>query len=281
MKFIGLNLPNVKPKYSFILPLLAMSVWWIMLIALLTRWVTEGKPIYPNIHHMTWLVYLSNIGATNLQGVFIALTALQGIFYVWSTIQELNLRRKYYLLPLIENKNSTFRNTKNYHYFSIFSSSIASTSILLVSCIRDDKYGNVHMSFVVIFIIFVFLSLISNLIAYILYSIEYPYEKTYFTISYIYKIIFIIIGVGLAIAFGVLSGKDIYGPAASCEWALCFFYGLMFIIISIDLTRKFPNVEKNNLNNITDDDHQGGDNNTTADTTKEDDLNSNSTSDIV
>ncbi|OUM55878.1 hypothetical protein BVG19_g5490 [[Candida] boidinii] len=275
MKFLGLNLPNVKPKYSYILPLLSMSVWWIMLIALLTRWVTQGKPIYSNIGHMTWLVYLSNIGATDLQGVFIALTAVHGIFYVWSTIQELNLRRKFFLLPLIENKSSVFRNTVYYHYFSIFASSIATTSILLVSCIRDDRYGDVHMSFVVIFIVFVFLSLISNMIAYILYAIEYPYEKTYFTISCVYKAIFIIIGVALAIAFGVLAGKDIYGPAASCEWALCFFYGLMFIIISIDLTRRLPNSEKNNF--VTNIDHQEGDNTTAADTTKEDDSASNST----
>ncbi|KAL6942979.1 hypothetical protein ACO0RG_001952 [Hanseniaspora osmophila] len=81
-------LENYKPgNYFFLMPWIGVISWWGMLMALLICWGVQGRPIYSWMQsaeyvHGSGLVYISDIGATNLQPLFIALAGMQGLFYV-------------------------------------------------------------------------------------------------------------------------------------------------------------------------------------------------------
>lgn len=240
MKFGKLSLPNVKPKFSWMLPIVALFFWWAMLIALLVVWVAKGRPILDTYHHyMTvYIVYLSNVAATDLQPIFIVGAGGMGIFYIWAVIQDYHLRTKakgvfpppfHWIIIAI-------------HALAITMAIIAALCILMVSCLKDDRrYSRPHSVFVVLFVIFVFVYMCFQTLAFLLYYRHYKIR--YFLYSAIVKIIWVAVAIVFVVCYGAFMGKgntqgnrSIYwGYSAIMEWTLVFFFGFMFLMIASDL----------------------------------------------
>ena len=66
-----------------------------MLIAMLSCWGAQGRPIYSFMNgEYQNPVYISDIGATNLQPLFISCSGFQAIFFVGTLIMGFYLRYK-------------------------------------------------------------------------------------------------------------------------------------------------------------------------------------------
>ncbi|KAG7837251.1 hypothetical protein KL939_000355 [Ogataea angusta] len=240
IKIGSFNSPNVRPRWAFILPLLSVAAWWGMLIAMIVCWVAQGRPNYEQEHiYMAHLiVYLSNVGATNLQGLFIAGTATMGVFFVWSVVEEtyLRSRRKRYLLP-------RFRRTATaLHVACIILTFLASLSIFFVSCFKDTEYDTVHLTFVGIFIVLDLFWAICNISLYFIYARHYTHFK-WFKWSAWLKVVWLIVGIGLAVGYVACmrvasihgDASRLWGVSAVFEWALCFWFGVIMFLFSVDL----------------------------------------------
>lgn len=67
--------------HYYLIPIIALIVWWGMLIAMLSCWGAQGRPIYSFMNgEYQNPVYISDIGATNLQPLFISCSGFQAIF---------------------------------------------------------------------------------------------------------------------------------------------------------------------------------------------------------
>lgn len=243
MKIGSVSLPNIPPNRSWILPLVSLAAWWAMLTALLICWVAQGRPILDTYHHyMTvYIVYLSNIAATNLQPIFICGSAIMGIFYVWAVIEDYYLRtpEKNYL-------PATFHwFVTALHALAIAMAIIASLCILMVSCLKDNwQYSREHSVFVVLFVIFVFCYLVAHSLVFILYYRHYKIK--YFLNAAIVKLVWMFVAIVFVVCYGAFMGKGNsdgnhsiwWGFSAIMEWTLVYFYGTMMFLISWDLRRK-------------------------------------------
>jgi hypothetical protein len=242
MKIGKLTLPNVKPQNSWILPLISLFGWWAMLVALMICWFAKGRPILDtgNTEMPHFIVYLSNIAATDLQPIFIVGSAIMGIFFVWAVIEDYYLRtpEKKYLPP-------TFHwFVTAVHALAISMAIIASLCILMVSCLKDNwQYSRVHSVFVILFVIFTFVYLCAHSLAFFLHYRHYKIR--YFLKSAIIKIVWTLIAIVFVVCYGAFMGvansqgrhSKYWGYSAVMEWTLVFWYGTMMFIIMNDLRR--------------------------------------------
>ncbi|GME71254.1 unnamed protein product [Ambrosiozyma monospora] len=243
MLLFGKKFINVKPKHAFILPLISTAAWWGMLTAMLVCWMIQGRPLYgsDHVYFHSFITFLSNVGATNLQPVFICGSACMGIFFVWTTWEEYYLRtpQRRYLMPSIN------KHTRGLHIASIVFAGLASFSILMVSCFKNNKFGYVHNSFVGLFIVFDFFMAVCHISAYVLYYRHYQdyAKRNWFFYSALIKFIWIILALGLVIGYLTLyrlahsdgdTSKE-WGYSGVCEWSLCFVFPILLITMSFDL----------------------------------------------
>jgi Frag1/DRAM/Sfk1 family len=213
------------------LPIVACATWWGMLIALLVCWSLQGFPVYswmePNKHHQT-ILYISDIAATNLQPIFISCASAQALFFMLTLIAERYLRHAGRLLPNWKRKEKLLAG------FAIGFGFIGQLGIIFVSTFNTHSFPEVHVAFLCVFIVFLGLSAIcTGCELYILDKAYVTYKS--FKISYIFKAIWWIISLGLAIAFAVCSRHHQPNAAAVCEWTLSFLYGFYLLSFVYDL----------------------------------------------
>lgn len=238
-----------KKIHYYLIPLIAVVVWWGMLIALLLAWSLQGKPMYNFMDTTQHPVYISDVGATNLQPLFIACTGFQLIFFVGSLLMEYILRTRKKLQPYVSNKQPWFA------IVSIICALIGQLGILMVSIFNTNKFHTVHITMVAVFIFFVFWACFFNFLNSFIFG-NFPqrlhpnHEKVIFgkhrwsnlyMVSFVFKLIWLISAVILAVFFGYYMkvGKD--SNSASFEWTISFWYGLLLIFWAIDL---FPSAVK-------------------------------------
>lgn len=242
MKIGALKLPNVKPQHAWILPLISLAGWWAMLVALMICWFAKGRPILDTDHTEMphFIVYLSNIAATDLQPIFICGSAVMGIFFVWAVIEDYYLRtpEKNYF-PVTFHWFVT-----GLHALAIALCIIGCLCILMTSCLKDNwQYSRPHSVFVILFVIFVFAYICAHSLAFLLHYRHYKIR--YFMLSAVAKIVWTCIAIVLVVCYGAFMGKanaegfhsKYWGYSAIMEWTLVFFYGLLMFIITSDLRR--------------------------------------------
>ncbi|SMN21760.1 similar to Saccharomyces cerevisiae YKL051W SFK1 Plasma membrane protein that may act together with or upstream of Stt4p to generate normal levels of the essential phospholipid PI4P [Maudiozyma saulgeensis] len=253
----------VKPgNWFFILPWIAFIPWYGMLIAMLICWGVQGRPIYDFMDNYMNPVYISDIGATNLRPLFIACSAWQGIGYCLSVLSEYYQRggdiwlirpkgqkRNYYMSPwyTIHERNLIFA--------ACFLGMIGELGLFFCTIFSTKNYPHVHISMVCVFVVLLFFSVCclsaQNLIMGKHYALLHPlanlstdikYEDLRWnqwqgyiwnkhTITAIFKIIWLILAVVWAICFGAIDNDS---RSADFEWLLAFWFGFLFIIISVD-----------------------------------------------
>ena len=215
-----------------------------MLIAMLACWGAQGRPIYSfmNGAHQN-PVYISDIGATNLQPLFISCTGFQAIFFVGTLVMELYLRKAEKIQP----------------YVSKHQPRLAIASIICAICgqlgILFVAIFNTKISIVFIFqwlgfsLPFVSFACVCNFTISCIFGLNpkkldpvhdqviFGKSKTsnlYF-ISFVLKLIWLCAAVAFAICFGTYMHQDEDSKSAVFEWLISFWYGLLLVMWSIDL----------------------------------------------
>ncbi|KAJ5665815.1 Frag1/DRAM/Sfk1 [Penicillium maclennaniae] len=110
-----------------------------MLVAMLSSWAAEGKPIYSTMTDGLAITYISHIGAEGLKPLFIAGCAVTGVFLDLALLSERWLRHSGQLAP---NKGKF---DKSYAIGSILFSFTGALGLLLLA-IFDVKYHDHHIT---------------------------------------------------------------------------------------------------------------------------------------
>ncbi|CAN6642117.1 hypothetical protein TRVA0_019S00650 [Trichomonascus vanleenenianus] len=210
------------------LPLFGCVVWWGMLIALMTCWAVQGHPRYSFVSDNKSILFISDVGATNLQPIFIACASTEALCFVLALTAERYLRHAGRLLP------NHRRREKVAAGFAIGFGIIGQLGIIFVSTFNTHIFSRVHVSFLLVFLIGTGLSALCTITEYTLIDWSYR-EAGRIRISYICKGIWFIVCLALAITFGTLSLTDRKNAAAVCEWTLAFIFGFYLLTLVYDL----------------------------------------------
>lgn len=245
----------VKPgNYWFIFPWIAFIPWYGMLITMLVCWAAQGHPIYWFMHTDQFPVFISDIGATNLRPLFIACSGWQGLGYVLVIVLEFYQRYSFQMNPWF------VIHERNLITAAFILGLIGELGLLFCAIWSTALFPNVHTAMVCIFIIFMFLSIVCLTAEYFSMGRHYAmihfktvnsgspiptpiskedlkwwqwkgYKWNKFTISGIFKTIWLICAVVWAVSFATLPND---ATSAKFEWLLAFWLGLIFIILSVD-----------------------------------------------
>ncbi|CCF55665.1 hypothetical protein KAFR_0A02270 [Kazachstania africana CBS 2517] len=231
-----------------------------MLITMLICWAATGHPIYGFMKHFQNPVYISDIGAMRLHPLFIACSAWQGLGYAISvlceylqrggTIRYIWTNSKFYMPPWY-----TIHEMKLIIAACILGG-IGELCLLFCSIFSCSRFPKVHYTMVSIFVVLMFFSICCLSAEYFImgkhYAVLHPlnskdnenvkYEDlswkqwtghvwNKYTISAVCKIVWLVGAVVSAIGFAASSNNS---TSAVFEWILAFWFGFLFIIISID-----------------------------------------------
>ncbi|KAE8551637.1 hypothetical protein EYB25_005527 [Talaromyces marneffei] len=230
----------------WVFPVISACMWLAMLIAMISTWAAKGKPHYSNMPARRTIPYISDIGATGIQPLFIAGSAVTVVFLDLSFLAERWLRHSGQLL---RNKG---RFDKACSIISIIFSFLGAAGLILLSIFNDVDYDEVHDSMLGLFIGGYLISAIFICLEYLRLGVAYRKQHRVLFVSFWIKLLFIVIELGLAISFGVLSRRTPGGTdaAAVLEWVIAFvftFYVLSFIIDllpSVRTRRHIPQGER-------------------------------------
>lgn len=244
------KLLRFKKLHFYLIPLVALVVWWGMLIALLSCWSLQGKPMYDFMDGKVQNpVYISDIGATNLQPLFIACVGFQMIFFIGTLVMEHILRQKKRLQPYVSLIQPKFAIT------SIVFAVLGQLGILFVAIFKTSKFKRVHLSMVVVFIICQFFACVFNFLNSFIFG-NYPERlnpnhdnvifgkfrwANLYMVSFAIKLFWLLAAMVLAILFGYYMKKKSRSLSAIFEWTIAFWYGMLLVFWAIDL---FPSTVK-------------------------------------
>lgn len=233
-----------KIFHYYLIPLVALVVWWGMLIALLSCWYLQGKPIYDFMHGEAQdPVYISDIGATNLQPLFISCVGFQMFFFIGTLVTEFVLRMKRKLQPYISKIQPRFA------IVSIVFGVIGQFGILFVAIFKTSKFKKVHLAMMCVFIVCEFFACLFNFFNSFIFGNRperlHPIFKfvifgkrrwqNLYIVSFGLKMIWLLIAFVLAVLFGYYMKIDERSKSAIFEWTIAFWYGMLLVFWSIDL----------------------------------------------
>lgn len=207
--------------------MLSAIIWWGMLIALMAIWTAQGHPVYKWMEPTeTKILYISDIAASSwhVQPIFIACSGAQGILFVLSLVSERWLRHRRRLRPNCEEADRALSIT------AIVCAFVGELGILIVSIFNTHKFHHVHEGFLVIFIVFLGLSAIFTASEFGILDNRTRHQR-HIVFSFYVKIIWFIIELALAIAFGATSDR----VAPVLEWTLAFIYPFYMLLLAYDL----------------------------------------------
>lgn len=244
------KLLRFKKIHYYVIPLVALTVWWGMLIALLSAWSLQGKPVYAFMSvALQQPVYISDVAATNLQPLFIACTGFQMFFFVGTLVMEYVLRQKHKLQPYVSRKQVLFAR------ISIVLAVLGQLAILFVLIFKTTTFHAVHITMVALFIFFIFWACFFNFLNSFLFGnlparLHPNHERVIFgkhkwanlyMVSFFIKLFWLLAAAAFAICFGYYMGALQDSMSASFEWTIAFWYGLLLVLWSLDL---FPSAVK-------------------------------------
>jgi len=212
----------------WIFPLISGFAWLGMIIAMLVTWNVEGKPHYASMGDNQTIAYISDVGAQGLKPLFIAGSVITTIFLDLSFVSERWLRHNG---RLVRNQTLT---EKVLSWLSMGFAVIGTVGLICLSIFDTLRHPSLHDLFLLLFIAGYVISAVFICWEYQRLGIKYR-EHAVLRLSFWIKLIFILVEVVLAIAFGVCTFKHIYNPAAVLEWAISFIFTFYVLSFFIDL----------------------------------------------
>jgi len=198
-----------------------------MLLGMLLTWVTDGKPHLSSMSAEQHIAYISDIGATDLKPLFIAMSTVTVVVFDISFIFERYLRHSGRLAA----NTSTWQ--KVLSIFTIFFSLVGATGLIALSILDTLHHHTLHDVFLVVFIGGYILTAICCCWEYQRLGIHYRQHRV-LRMSFWVKLAFIIVEVCLAIAFGTMNTLGHYNRAAILEWVIALVYTFFVLSFFMD-----------------------------------------------
>ncbi|EER24744.1 hypothetical protein CPC735_000880 [Coccidioides posadasii C735 delta SOWgp] len=213
----------------WVFPVIASGMWLATILTLLIVWSADGYPIYSSMEPGQTIAYISDVAAHGLKPLFITGCAITGVFFDLGFVSERWLRHNGRLL---RNKG---RLDKGLSTLAIIFSICGAVGLILLSIFDTLRYRHQHNGFLVLFMGGYLLSAVFVCLEYLRLGIHYR-EHRILTISFWIKLIFIIVELALAIAFGVTGrGRGRKNQAAVIEWVIAFIFTFYVFSFVIDL----------------------------------------------
>ncbi|KAI6709004.1 hypothetical protein JHW43_008460 [Diplocarpon mali] len=243
---VGVKAPRWA-TITVVIPIFSGFVWLGMLLGMLLWWTVkedsrklvtmEASQDIAFVHPPCVLTagrkshssrrYISDVGAQQLQPLFIAMGTVTVVSFTSVFIAERWLRHR----------GTLTRNT------SLFQEKLAGLAILfallgmcgmiVLTCYNNLNHSRTHHAGLVLFIGGYMVSAIFVCWEYQRLGIHYRQFRI-LRISFWIKLAFIFVELGLAIAFGVLGTRDMYDSAAICEWVIALIYTFYIWSYAID-----------------------------------------------
>ncbi|KAN0095719.1 Frag1/DRAM/Sfk1 family domain containing protein [Hyaloscypha variabilis] len=211
-----------------IIPIFSGTVWLAMLLAMLLWWTVEENSRYlPPMRKNQHIAYISDIGAHNLQPLFIAMGTVSVVSFDIVFIAERWLRHRGKLAP------NTSWVQKGLSICATIAAIVGAIGLIILTCLNDLYHHQAHDACLVIFIAGYIISAIFICSEYQRLGIHHRQHRV-LRISFWIKLAFIFVELGLAIAFGALGDKEHYNGAAVCEWVIALIYAFYVWSFAID-----------------------------------------------
>ncbi|KAH7418018.1 Frag1/DRAM/Sfk1 family-domain-containing protein [Cadophora sp. MPI-SDFR-AT-0126] len=211
-----------------VVPIFSGFVWLGMLLGMLLWWSVKKTSV--NLVPMDadqHIAYISDIGAHQLQPLFIAMGTTTVVSFTTVFATERWLRHR----GTIARNTSWFQ--KLLSTLAIVFAVIGMIGLIILTCKNNIHYSTTHDACLVVFIAGYIISAIFVCWEYQRLGIHYRQHRI-LRISFWIKLVFIIVELGLAIAFGALSRQKRYNSAAVCEWVISFIYTFYVWSYAID-----------------------------------------------
>ncbi|KAA8902510.1 hypothetical protein TRICI_005871 [Trichomonascus ciferrii] len=217
-----------KVLHHWGLPLFGCICWWGMLIALMVCWAVQGHPRYYFVNPNKDILFISDVAATNLQPIFIALCCVQALCYVLTVISERYLRHAGRLLPNWRQREKVMAG------LAIGFGIIGQLGIVFVSIFNTHVFKKVHASMLGVFLVGTAISALCTIAEFALLDWSYT-EVNRLRISYICKGCWFVVALALTLGFLICQKVDKENAAAVMEWCLAFSYGFYLMTLVYDL----------------------------------------------
>ncbi|KAJ5585295.1 uncharacterized protein N7459_005095 [Penicillium hispanicum] len=204
-----------------------------MLIAMIATWARDGEPVYAGImDNGQTIAYISDVGAEGAKPLFIVGSVITVVFLDLAFLSERWLRHAGQLVP---NKGIF---DKACAILSIFFAIAGALGLILLSIFDTKRHPNMHDGFLIMFIVGYLISAILICAEYLRLGIFYRSQHRVLLASFIIKLSFVIIEIGLAIGFGICMNSDNRkrkNPGAILEWVIAFVFTGYILSFVVDL----------------------------------------------
>lgn len=207
--------------------MLSGLVWLGMLLGMLLWWLVDqnGRQL-PAMDGGHTIAYISDIGSSSLQPLFIAMSAVTVVLLDVGFLAERWLRHTGRLAP------NTSRTQKALSILSIIFAIAGAAGLILLSIFDNLNHPRLHDGFLLLFLAGYIISAICLCAEYQRLGIHYRHHRI-LAISFWTKLAFILVEVVLAIVFIATMFTGHTNIAAVFEWIIAFiftFYVLSFVI---------------------------------------------------
>ncbi|KFA75518.1 hypothetical protein S40288_01168 [Stachybotrys chartarum IBT 40288] len=211
------------------LPVISGLVWLGMLLGMLLHWIiNENSRRYPGMTDGQTIAYISDIGADELQPLFIAGSVVTTVFLDLSFAAERWLRHNGRLAP-----NGTTME-KVLAILSIIFALIGTAGLILLSIFDTNNYNRLHNIFLLCFIAGYLLSAVFICWEYGRLGLNNRHFRV-LRISFWMKLTFVLVELCLAIAFAATTFSDLTNVGAILEWVVSLIFTLYAISFYVDL----------------------------------------------
>ncbi|KAL8767460.1 MAG: hypothetical protein Q9209_006046 [Squamulea sp. 1 TL-2023] len=223
------NLKDRLDGLYWILPLVSAATWLGMLLAMFIVWEVQGTPHYVSMEANQRIAYISDIGAQELQPLFITGACVTTIFLDLSFFAERWLRHRGRRLA----KNLGVAE-KASSALSIFFAVAGTCGLILLSVFDTVSHPRLHDGFLLIFIAGYIISAIFICAEYQRLGVHYRNLRV-LRRSFWMKLFFIIIEVLLAAVFIGTSFTSHKSIGAVFEWVIALIFTCYVLTFFVDL----------------------------------------------
>ncbi|KAI0090152.1 Frag1/DRAM/Sfk1 family-domain-containing protein [Irpex rosettiformis] len=219
-------MPRAHQHWLYVwIPLVAATVWFGTLLAMLITWLAQGRPHY--VSQDGSIAYISDVGADILKPLFITGCSITAVGFFLSLVVERWLRHSGRLIPQMRRRERALA------ILAIIGSFIGGAGLILLSVFDTKRYSSAHSAFLLVFIVGVGLSAIFTVIEYRWISKDFE-ELRKLKFAYILKgtIATILILCAIAFAIALFNATDV---GAILEWIIAFGYTFYLLTFFLDL----------------------------------------------
>ncbi|RYP24524.1 hypothetical protein DL765_000544 [Monosporascus sp. GIB2] len=204
-------------------------MWLATLLGLLLYWVVSaGRPHYESMAPMQSVAYISDVGASKLKPLFVICCIVTAIFLDLSFAADRFLRHRGRLVPNVSVREKVFFG------LTIVFAVVGTVGLTCLSGFDTLHYPRLHNIFLALF-------LGGYLLSAIFICAEFQrLGKTYrqhrcLKYSFWIKLVFILVELGLLVAFGVAMRYKLYDVAAILEWVVALIFSFYVFSFFVDL----------------------------------------------